>query len=134
MCCRHDPGYVFLSEEDLAGLSGRLQMSRREFEETYCRDVEMDGYLRLSLKEQPNNDCVFWIDGGCSVYEDRPLQCRSFPFWPSYLFSAYTWKTLRGYCPGVGIGELHGPEEIDAWLRAPARHRYIRRRKPGISH
>lgn len=129
ICCRFDPGYVFLSEEDLAALTRRLDIPRNEFEERFCRYVEMDGKLRLSLAEQSNNDCVFWRNGGCSVYGARPLQCRSFPFWPSYLFSEYSWQSLRSYCPGVDIGEDHPAKEIDAWLRAPEKHTYIRRPK-----
>lgn len=131
MCCRFDPGYVFLSEEDVMALTRRLDISRDEFEATYCRQVEMDGSHRLSLTEQANNDCIFWKDGGCSVYEDRPLQCRSFPFWPSYLFSEYTWKSVRRICPGVGLGKTHEAQEIEEWLRAPAQHSFIRTPKAG---
>ncbi len=125
-CCRFDPGYVFLSEADIASLMAHFDASRQEIEERYCRHVEMDGHVRLSLQEQANNDCVFWNDGGCTVYEARPLQCRSFPFWPSYLFSEYTWQSVRSFCPGVGIGELHSRDDVDGWLRAAEQEPYIR--------
>ncbi len=61
-------------------------------------------------------DCVFWVDGACSVYEDRPLQCRSFPFWAPYLGSREDWDALESRCPGVNVGELHSVETIEEWL------------------
>ena len=71
---------------------------------------------RLSLKEKPNLDCILWESGGCSVYEARPLQCRSFPFWSSCVASSEEWEYHARQCPGMGKGPLHSREEIDRWL------------------
>ena len=115
-CCRHQPGYVFLSETDLARLQTETGMERHEFVETYCRQVSVNGFIRLSLKEKPNFDCIFWENGGCGVYRNRPLQCRSYPFWPSNLDSQESWDELEKECPGVNIGRIHLREEIDGWV------------------
>ena len=61
---------------------------------------------RVSLREKANLDCMFWENGGCSVYEARPLQCRSFPFW-SALVSSEEWDLHAQQCPGIGKGSLH---------------------------
>jgi Fe-S-cluster containining protein len=115
-CCRHDPGYVFLSEQDTAALVGALGMSYNDFVETYCRWVASAwGFERLALKELANYDCVFWKQG-CLVYEQRPRQCRAFPFWQAVVVSAKAWKTVAAYCPGMNKGALHSSEEIASWL------------------
>jgi len=71
---------------------------------------------RLSLKEKPNLDCILWENGGCSVYDARPLQCRSFPFWSSCVSSAEEWEFHAAQCPGIGTGPLHDRREIERWL------------------
>ena len=40
------------------------------------RHVERDGVLILD--EAENGDCVYLQDGGCSVWEHRPVLCRTF--------------------------------------------------------
>jgi Fe-S-cluster containining protein len=86
-------------------------MGRAEFVGAHCRWVPvLGGGDQLSLRERANYDCVFWKDG-CSVYEARPLQCRTYPFWPSLLESRRAWDAMG--CPGMGKGELHSREEIE---------------------
>ena len=115
-CCRHEPGFVFLSYNDLMRLETAMGLSRTEFVSQYCRGVYIHGTYRLSLIEKENYDCIFWTAEGCLVYRDRPLQCRSYPFWPEYLESRHNWDALQSACPGVNRGPLHSYEEIEEWL------------------
>jgi Fe-S-cluster containining protein len=56
---------------------------------------------------------VFWDDRqGCQVYEDRPLQCRTYPFWRANVHSAENWQAEARACPGIGEGPLHSAEEV----------------------
>lgn len=48
--------------------------------------------------------CPFLKEGKCSVYEARPTQCRTFPFWPE-LMTEIKYSSLREFCPGIGEGE-----------------------------
>jgi Fe-S-cluster containining protein len=96
---------------------GGLGIGKSAFEKRYCREVPINGNIRLSLKEKPNLDCIFWEENGCGVYCHRPLQCRSYPFWHSALMSRRNWDALKNTCPGVGKGELHAREDIESWLR-----------------
>ena len=89
-------------------------MQYTDIVDIYCRWVSLPGAVkRLSLKEKHGFDCIFW-ENGCIVYENRPIQCRSFPFWESSLRSAESWKALS--CPGIGSGTLHTREQIDNCL------------------
>jgi Fe-S-cluster containining protein len=99
-------------------LASELKMDNDSFLSAYCRWVERGrGVEFLSLKEKSNFDCVFW-NSGCTVYQSRPLQCRTFPFWDSILCSAEVWETTAGSCPGINSGPLRSYEEIKSCLQA----------------
>ncbi len=114
-CCRHEPGYVFLSEIDLRKMYDSLDIPKKKFIKKYCQTVDLMGIKRLSLIEKPNNDCIFW-DKGCIIYKVRPLQCRSYPFWGHNLINNDTWSAVVQECPGAGQGELRSKAQIDKWL------------------
>jgi Fe-S-cluster containining protein len=119
-CCRFEAGFVFLSEKDAFLLGTALKMEYAEFLETCCRWVPVrDGENQLSLKEKSNCDCIFWTPkqgGGCSVYETRPLQCRTFPFWSSVLNSESAWEMTAKSCPGMNQGSFHSQDSIKEYL------------------
>jgi Fe-S-cluster containining protein len=109
---------VFLSEKDLNKLASELKMDKYSFLSVYCRWIEREqGVEYLSLKEKSNYDCVFW-DSGCTVYQSRPLQCRTFPFWKSILCSAEAWEAAAISCPGINSGPLRSYEEIKRRLQS----------------
>lgn len=115
-CCRHEPGYVFLSENDLQAMLAVTGLEREAFIEKYCSWVDIGFFKRLSLIEKENNDCIFWSEKGCAVYKARPLQCRSYPFWMHVVENRKTWDEEAGSCPGIGKGKRHSAEEIEDWL------------------
>ncbi len=115
-CCRHDPGYVFLSENDIKKLSKVIGVDRKEFLARYCKVVNLGGFIRISLIEKSNNDCILWADGGCTVYKSRPLQCMTYPFWSSSLNSREDWDALSRNCPGINRGRHYTAAEIEEKL------------------
>ena len=133
-CCRYESGFVYLSENDLSRLAKAQGMNYSEFILTWCRWIPFIGDReRLSLKEKSNFDCIFYgYNGadGCSVYDARPLQCRTFPFWDSIMVSREAWKNTGKNCPGINSGELHGFEEIENCLRSMEEEPVIERIVP----
>jgi Fe-S-cluster containining protein len=108
-CCTGPPGFVWLNDEEIRALADHQGQTVEEFTAVYTRAV---GKLR-SLKEKANGDCVFYQrDVGCTVYAQRPRQCRTWPFWESNLLSPATWEETRRTCPGAGQGQLISAEEI----------------------
>lgn len=92
-------------------MAAQLQMDVAEFEKRYVRRIG----VRRSLVERANYDCVF-LDPQtrkCRVYEDRPRQCRTWPFWNSNIKSPETWKATCEACPGSGQGKLYTIEQIE---------------------
>ena len=130
-CCRHDPGFVNLSEIDLEKLTKWATLEREDFIERYCRWVEKpDGWEYLCLKEKPNYDCILW-ESGCVAYDARPFQCSSYPFWSSLVTDEDWWEANGRDCPGVNKGALHSREEIARHLPRRRAEPYIRRKAEG---
>ena len=111
-CCTGAPGYVYLSEEDIASIAEFLKKDKGTILAHYTRIVHMFGERRYSLTEKPNFDCVFWRKL-CTIYEARPYQCRSFPFWKRHLVSSREWEKAGQRCPGIGRGPLYTAHQID---------------------
>lgn len=110
-CCKGpEPGYVWVSDREIARLAAALGLSVEDFTRRYVRRV----FERFSLVERANNDCVFYEDGkGCTVYDARPDQCRTFPFWPKHFATEQTWRAAAAECPGIGKGRLHDRKAIE---------------------
>ena len=56
--------------------------------------------------------CVFLGEKGCTVYEARPEQCRTWPFWPENLKREVWAKEIVPFCPGADEGRLYSIGEI----------------------
>ena len=120
-CCRHESGYVFLTENDIRRLHEHLEVSRDQFISKYCVRIPFGDGFHISLSEKQNYDCIFWVDGGCSVYAARPVQCRTYPFWSPFLESRERWEQEARECPGIGIGPAFDVNEIEALLEERSR-------------
>ena len=94
-------------------MAEHLGLEVDEFLSRYARRVGG----RYTLKEVENYNCVMLGEKGCTVYEVRPIQCRTFPFWDENLYSRRGWKSAAESCPGMGKGRHFDFEEIER-LRA----------------
>jgi hypothetical protein len=118
-CCTGPPGYVWLTDAEAARIAAHLGLDESDFRQRCTRRIEG----RLSLVERATDhghDCVFLdrdsVPGKavCSVYAERPLQCRTWPFWPENLRTRRSWQSVRRAtpCPGMDQGRLVPAEEI----------------------
>lgn len=112
-CCSGEPGYVFLSEDDIQSMSSFLGLDRQSFIDTYCRLIDMGSFKMVSLLEKDNYDCIFLCQKGCKVYEARPQQCRTYPFWEGIVENKQSWESESRSCPGMNKGRLHTKSEIE---------------------
>ncbi len=109
-CCKGpEPGFVWVTPDEIAALAKRLDMTEDEFGRRYLRRIG----ITFSLVERANHDCIFWDDEkGCTVYEDRPSQCRTFPFWPEFVIDRDAWRKID-WCPGKDKGRHYTKAEIE---------------------
>ncbi len=126
-CCRFDPGFVYVSAEDLKRLCRWAHLTAAQFIRTYCRWVpSSDGAEVLCLREKKGYDCILW-DNGCTAYESRPVQCSTYPFWDYLLSDKKNWDNAGKSCPGVNSGEMHDILEIRRKLRQRSENPPLRR-------
>lgn len=83
-----------------------------EFTRTFT--ARTDGLLHL---RDPERDCLFLEDSRCRVYEVRPRQCRTWPFWSENMSRKAWEEEVIPRCPGIGHGRLYLREDIEAILR-----------------
>ena len=57
---------------------------------------------------------------GCSVYETRPMQCRTWPFWHDNIDTPAPWQAVCAECPGAEKARLYTREEIERISRNEA--------------
>ncbi|MDX2118980.1 MAG: YkgJ family cysteine cluster protein [Planctomycetota bacterium] len=116
-CCSGPEGYVLINDDECAALAARLGITSAEFVERYTHMLPM-GRSLIERVGPHGNDCVFLdrekIAGKavCGVYEDRPRQCRTWPFWESTLRSRRDWERAKRVCPGMDRGNFVPADEI----------------------
>lgn len=114
-CCvsRGGYGHVFLTKDDRKAIAKNLNLRASVFTKMFC---EKESEI-WKLKDGLQGECVFLRERKCSIYKARPIQCRTWPFWPEVL-NARTWnKEVASFCPGVGKGRVWSEPEIQGQLR-----------------
>lgn len=98
-CCRGSDGYVWLTMEELEALAAYRKLDLDSFTNLYIRTA--DG--KLALQQRKINGeylCCFFdpFQERCTVYNYRPRQCRTYPFWEDFQDD---FRALLRECPGV---------------------------------
>lgn len=113
-CCSGPEGFVRFSAVEGRRLAARLKVTAEVFERDYTQQTRAGRSLK-EVAGPAGFDCIFLdratIPGKavCAVYEDRPLQCRTWPFWKSNLTDERAWRRAARTCPGIGTGTRHHP-------------------------
>jgi hypothetical protein len=117
---------VLVTEAEIGALAARLGVSPAEFVTRFTHmttkgrslnEVESRG-PHPAIEGDVRRDCVFLDRTGvpgravCGVYEDRPAQCRTWPFWPSVVRSREAWDRATRICPGMNRGTLVPVEQV----------------------
>jgi uncharacterized protein len=120
-CCTGPSGYVWFSDAEAAAMAAFLKMAVPQFLAKFAHQVNGRWSLNETLTEH-GYDCAMLrrdSDGKaiCSIYSARPMQCRTWPFWPENLRSNDDWLRAAQRCPGMaeglkGQGALYPVEHI----------------------
>jgi hypothetical protein len=116
-CCTGPPGAVWFNDAEGRAMAKKLDISVEDFYKHFARKLG----AKWSLTENViagKYDCVFLDRStekpGCSLYEARPSQCRTWPFWTENLKSTAAWERAKKEtpCPGMDTGKLIPISEI----------------------
>lgn len=79
-----------------------------------CLHISLDIFKRKYIRSRDNRyalvekksleggyDCVFLENKKCAVYQARPVQCRTYPWWKENLNSEQSWKLAAESCEGI---------------------------------
>ncbi|CAM9598793.1 unnamed protein product, partial [Phaeothamnion confervicola] len=94
-CCRVT-GDVWLTDDEANATASLLDLSLSAFLAEYVSGEPVDGWVRLRDRDNAagGQSCCFLADDGktCTIYEVRPEQCRTYPWWPRLLRSREAWE------------------------------------------
>jgi len=98
-CCTGESGYIYVNKNEMERIAAFLEIDVEVFKEQY---LFKKGY-KYSIKEREVNgefECIFFDKeaNGCTIYQARPIQCRTFPFWEYYKSRV---DELKNECPGI---------------------------------
>lgn len=101
-CIAVNDHYVFMSETEAERIRDYLDLSRRWFRRRYLERLEEGDLVAAS---EGDGRCVFLeIDGRCRIYPVRPVQCRTYPFWPEVVQYKAAWQRESRRCEGINRG------------------------------
>lgn len=110
-CCTGGEGRVWLEAGEAERMADALGMTVGAFHDLHVRtvpDPSRPEGVRESLRERADGGgggrCTL-LEGSnhCSVYEERPTHCRSFPYWPGVLGTEDGFEAARATCPGIRV-------------------------------
>lgn len=69
------------------------QKIKKNRHEKFADHVVINNIKGYALKKKPDSEeCIFWDkERGCTIYQDRPFDCRLFPFDIYKIDGDYTW-------------------------------------------
>lgn len=109
-CCHAHGEYdrVYLDDGEAHALATQLGMEFAAFEAQHV--LHEDGHRLIRFRD---GACPFLDGKHCSVYQARPRQCSSWPFWRENLKKKVWDREIASFCPGIGQGPLFTREQID---------------------
>ncbi|MBV5278237.1 MAG: YkgJ family cysteine cluster protein [Campylobacteraceae bacterium] len=98
-CCIGESGYIWVNEKEREAIAQKLNMPKASFIDAYLAKIR----YRFTIKEiayEGGYGCVFFDmeKRSCSIYEVRPEQCRTFPFWDYFKENI---NEVAEECPGI---------------------------------
>lgn len=98
-CCSGDSGIVQFSKTEMIEIADFLSISTETFLKDFCKK-EGYSYILKEIRSGENYNCIFLSGNKCDIYEVRPKQCRTFPFWDEFK-NGKNLDYLKNECIGV---------------------------------
>lgn len=99
-CCIGESGYIWITEKEINVLAMHLNITQEELRIKYLNKISYKHSIKEVKLSEDNFACVFFNleKRQCSIYEARPTQCRTFPFWEYFKKNT---KEVYEECPAI---------------------------------
>ena len=99
-CCTGTSGYIWVKYLEIEKIADFLNITIEEFASSYLKKVKHRYSLIEKQLDDNNFACIFFNNElkECSIYDVRPRQCRTFPFWETFKNNE---KEVKNECPGI---------------------------------
>lgn len=99
-CCIGESGYIWITKTEIENLAQHLNKTIEEVRLKYLKRIGYKFSIIENQLSESNYACVFFDleKRQCSIYEVRPKQCRTFPFWDYFKKNE---KEVYEECPAI---------------------------------
>lgn len=109
-CCRR-PGLIELTDDEVQNIARFLEITVYDLAMEYGMELRDESWW-LEVKEG-GTGCVFLDGDECGIQSVKPVQCRTYPFWPEIVLEAGAWEEEKAHCPGIGLGRPYSSAELE---------------------
>ncbi|HMZ37316.1 MAG TPA: YkgJ family cysteine cluster protein, partial [Leptospiraceae bacterium] len=99
-CCK-GRGEVYFTGANIRGAEKILGIKgeeKKKFRRKLIQTKRNGLYIHMT-----NGRCMLLDDQDrCTIYESRPLQCSTYPFWPGFFQDEDDFSFLKNECEGIG--------------------------------
>ena len=109
-CCTGDEDhYIAMSQTEAKRIQKHLNVSDTWFRRRYVMHL-----TRNTLTARMHDGRCVFLDKNkaCRIYNLRPVQCRTYPYWPELLETKQAWNNEAKYCEGINVGAVIPVGEI----------------------
>ncbi|MDD2699015.1 MAG: YkgJ family cysteine cluster protein [Arcobacteraceae bacterium] len=99
-CCIGESGVIWITIDEIEKLATHLNISVKEVFDNYLIKYDYKFSIKEKKLDENNYACIFFdlTKKQCSIYEARPSQCRTFPFWDHFKNNI---EEVKQECPAI---------------------------------
>ncbi|KAK3233713.1 hypothetical protein CYMTET_47903 [Cymbomonas tetramitiformis] len=128
-CCTGS-GEVHVNNSEIAQMARFLRISEKTFVKKFCKAFSpKEGWQRLKSLRNPTNDCVFLENKMCILHSVRPLQCKTYPWWPSLQKEDDWILESKTMCEGIANADAPNVDAADAAHQLQLYRKYLKERE-----
>lgn len=106
---------VFVNRREIQNIAHNVGLEEDLFVTKYVDErLDDSGRVLKSLKKHSTkSQCTFLSGKKCTIYKDRPTQCRTYPYWPHIMIGSAEWKGEARGCEGIQLDALSNAPHVD---------------------
>mgnify|MGYP001172087298 CR=1 FL=1 len=98
-CCKAS-GYVYISHHEMIQMAKTLKISLHDFRKHFVTTI--NGWPLISSPSF-RNQCFLNQDSKCTVYNNRPIACQTYPNWDAIWKDELTLQYEMDQCRGLNL-------------------------------